>query len=590
MSEYGIKIRNIKAGTLYEYNLGVRDYYQSTQAMLSNSLFNDFLLKNGLKVNKSGATRDIVCIEFDFGSRSYEDEILHIEKLKEKYKEEGNTSMLDTMNNIEKRVHENESKYIKKTKEEIREEFYENGVDITYITKNKNGEVVKKEIIHYEMLFRSTGKAKKGACMFIKKTLHKKASNFLRMGIKLKKKNAPIVEIGAYCSLIASGICGKIKIDPSNILVLQDFDSFFETKVISVETDDNKQCIAKRYDNYKLKNTLFDGQALIDESIFPEWGEGYILLRHHFCKMAAFKTKIQNFFKDYYGDKYDTATVKDMFGREIPVKQVQLITTDNAMKWLKFGISYEYWSEWVNANDNEFGIVKTAHESKLGNVQRMSYQMVNALDQSVMEDVVKCSKEYVELMKRDNHVFLDYLMKNANFANDYEPLVALCEQNWDFTRSEYFRDRKRKIIEAYTLNFKSGHINQNADNLVIVGSPYAMLMHSVGENPELDPTFEHEEGTIQCYTSRFNDNEYLAFFRSPFNSKNNMSYLHNHHHPYFDKYFDFGKLIIAVNMVHTDFQDRNNGLTYWVTLSQAYNEDRVKMGKIGGRFNILIPR
>ena len=69
-----------------------------------------------------------------------------------------------------------------------------------------------------------------------------------------------------------------------------------------------------------------------------------------------------------------------------------------------------------------------------------------------------------------------------------------------------------------------------------------------------------------------------------------MSYLHNHHHPYFDKYFDFGKLIIAVNMVHTDFQDRNNGLTYWVTLSQAYNEDRVKMGKIGGRFNILIPR
>ena len=43
MSEYGIKIRNIKAGTLYEYNLGVRDHYQSTQAMLSNSLFNDFL-------------------------------------------------------------------------------------------------------------------------------------------------------------------------------------------------------------------------------------------------------------------------------------------------------------------------------------------------------------------------------------------------------------------------------------------------------------------------------------------------------------------------------------------------------------------
>ena len=31
--------------------------------------------------------------------------------------------------------------------------------------------------------------------------------------------------------------------------------------------------------------------------------------------------------------------------------------------------------------------------------------------------------------------------------------------------------------------------------------------------------------------------EYLAEFRSPFNSKNNMGYLHNVHHEYFDKYF-----------------------------------------------------
>ena len=54
---------------------------------------------------------------------------------------------------------------------------------------------------------------------------------------------------------------------------------------------------AEKAKQYELCNTLFDGQALIDISIFPSWGEGYILLRHHFCKMAAFCTKIQLFLR-----------------------------------------------------------------------------------------------------------------------------------------------------------------------------------------------------------------------------------------------------------------------------------------------------
>ena len=33
---------------------------------------------------------------------------------------------------------------------------------------------------------------------------------------------------------------------------------------------------------------------------------------------------------------------------------------------------------------------------------------------------------------------------------------ALVEQNRDFLRSEYFRDRKKNIIQAYVLNFKNG--------------------------------------------------------------------------------------------------------------------------------------
>ena len=565
MSEYGLKIKNFQAGSLYGYNLGTRDRLDSTNAMLTNSLFSDFLKENGLNIWKNESTRDLICIEFEYGSRSYHEELKHLDKMD---KEVDNDSDLSEIDKKEKkdmisffrdRTKENKDKYNKKSAEELRILFYTQGVDVNYQTYNKKGEVIKEEKIHYKMLYRTPGKAKKGSCMFINETLYNKARDFLYMGIQLPQHNSPIVEMGAYSSLITSSIVGRVQILPEQILVVEDVDSFFRTKVISVETDENKHCKAIPIDDYQVKNTLFDGQALIDTSVFPAWGEGYILLRHHLCKMAAFHANIQLFMKEYFGDKYETATVKDMFGNDVRVKDIRLITTDNAMKWLKFDVSYEYWSNWVRANNSMFGIVKTAHQSKLGEVQRMSYQMINALDMDIMPQVVQCSMDYIEQLKTNDDVFLNYLRDNTNFSNDYKVLVALVEQDRDFLRSEYFRDRKRKIIEAYVLNFKNGKIIQNADNLVIVGSPYAMLLHSVGVDVNNDCTFCTEQDTIQCWTERFESEEYLAEFRSPFNSKNNMGYLHNVHHEYFDKYFKFGKQIIAINMIGTDFQDRNNG-------------------------------
>lgn len=548
--------------------------------MFVNSLFKDFLMNNGLKAPNGESTRDLVCIEFNYGSRSFQDEIRHLNRVASKFTKEWKRAKINHDNyemnsawikrekilDLANAARINKEHYIKKSADELRKYYYQNGLDITYTIYKKNGEVKSQEAIHYLMLYRSTGKAKKGSCMFIRESLYEKATEYLRMGIQIDDDNPMLVELSAYSPLISSGIVGKVKINPRNILVLKDVDRFFETKVISVETNSYQHCIAKEIDHYKLKNTLFDGQALIDASIFPSWGNGYILLRQHFCKMAAFHANIQDFFKDYFGGQYETATVTDMFGVEHRAKDIELITTDNALKWLKFNKSYDYWCEWVEKDNNMFGVVKTAHPSKLGSQQKMSYQMVNSLDSSIMDSVTKESVEYINKLKTDTDVFLDYLEKNENFSNDFRVLIELVKHNPDFERSTYFRERRKKIIMNYVLNFKSGRIIQNAENLTIVGSPYAMLLYAATGNPDSvdqDDTFYTEDDCIQCYTERFSSNTYLAFFRSPFNSKNNLTYLHNMYHKKLDKYFNFGEQIVAVNMIGTDFQDRNNGLIYW---------------------------
>ena len=219
-TKYGVKIKNISAGTLYMYNLGLRDMgslrKSSKDAMLVNSLLLDFLKENGLKIKKNGSTEDVIGIDFDHKSYSYDDEVKKlkskISEYKAKAENKDNTEKEKQLynNQIEfyssrlKFAEENSSLFCEKSVDDIRKEFYNDGVDVTYNTYNKDGSVKNSRVVHYKMLYRSAGKAKQGNCIFIKQSLWEKTHNFMYMGYKMPKHNAPIVEMGVYASLIAS--------------------------------------------------------------------------------------------------------------------------------------------------------------------------------------------------------------------------------------------------------------------------------------------------------------------------------------------------------------------------------------------------
>jgi hypothetical protein len=191
----------------------------------------------------------------------------------------------------------------------------------------------------------------------------------------------------------------------------------------------------------------------------------------------------------------------------------------------------------------------------------MSYQMINTLP-CKKEDIIKLSKtsvEYVELIKRDNDEFEKFLRNNANEINHYEMLADLYNHNHDFGNSKWFRLEKRKIIYSYVDRLRKGKITINADNLTICGNPYALLLYTVGEDWSKDQTLNHEEGVIQCYTRRFEDNKYLCAIRNPHNSPNNTCYLHNVYSFEMERYFPFSKNILAINCICSDIQDRANG-------------------------------
>lgn len=102
-----------------------------------------------------------------------------------------------------------------------------------------------------------------------------------------------------------------------------------------------QECDAKYVSDERVKNILWDGMGLIDESIFPKNMNGFIYCRSHFFKSCLFRGNIKEFFKDYcteHNIEYDKFTTEkiDLFGRKLSLANIDVVITDKSLKWLKF--------------------------------------------------------------------------------------------------------------------------------------------------------------------------------------------------------------------------------------------------------------
>ena len=71
--------------------------------MLNHSLFSNWLHENGMKTDKKDeTTRDIICLDFQFGLRSYKEELEHLKKMRKDAKD--NEEKLEKVNELEEKV------------------------------------------------------------------------------------------------------------------------------------------------------------------------------------------------------------------------------------------------------------------------------------------------------------------------------------------------------------------------------------------------------------------------------------------------------------------------------------------------------
>lgn len=335
-----------------------------------------------------------------------------------------------------------------------------------------------------------------------------------------------------------------------------------------------KECYVDRpKGKSEVKNVLWDGMGICAEEIFPDNMDGFIYCRSHFFKSCLFRGNIQEYFRDYYGDNYETAMVTDMFGNVFLVKDIKVIITENSIKWMKFknlmgktdADAYSYYKKYMKKHEEKFAIVKTGHASKYSDLQRSSYQINNSLpciDRKILERIAKVSIDYCNSLKLSHEAYIKHLKINASKRYSINNvLVALDEWNENFRYTEYFKKKRNDIISRFkNERLKLGKLLQYGDNLTICGNPVALLMKVTGQDFLNEPCFKRIDNGIQCYTTRFQDGERLAGFRSPHNSPNNIVHLVNTYSEGIQKYFpNLGNNVIVINGIGTDVQSRLNG-------------------------------
>ena len=467
-----------------------------------------------------------------------------------------------------------------KSTKEIREFFYRpDGFGITY---DIDGE---ETLISYVRYKRTASGAREGSCLFIAEQLYEHMMSWSSAGIdQSKAKHIDSISWEAYVALTLSSIETTVILDPRQFLFIKDKETIIRHgKAFEITNSPNRDCLIPRHNIYSdadndrtltNKNKIWDGEGLIDDSIFAEnetlkanySDKCMLLLRGKLFKACMFRTHIQKWFKDN-GISDETHKVTDLNGytQAKTISDIKFIVPYSCLKFLKFkGDKSEETAikNWITDIAGKrtvplFGIIKSDKKSKLANGQKVftTYQMLNTLGfdentartflQPTIENMTKLSTpgeagaNYLKFYL-DNFFFTpapsynDYGEESADISDTfkifhYEEQTAstILKYDTDYYNTPHYRH----IVESLLKHIKK----QTSDVRVLIDGVYAtlfcngieLLKSVVDKNYEPDTnskitiTLNGSEQVLpllkrtEIYTKRFSDNSKLLCARNP---------------------------------------------------------------------------
>ncbi|MBQ6263988.1 MAG: hypothetical protein IJK60_00900 [Clostridia bacterium] len=468
---------------------------------------------------------------------------------------------------------------------DLRDLLYENG----FTMLNAKGNPI--EYVRYK---RSAGMSRVGKCYFIRKEMYKKMMAWSDFSPGSKKIDAEMRKYGltlktdpvaheAYTALTLSTIEDTVEIPLDSILFLPDAKFTTDAKTICV-TSKNGCVMAEEKQINSMPTVLWDGEALLDESVFEQAGrsdKGMMLLRNRWFKSCAFNTKLQKWFKD---NCITEVSQLQGFTLAKDISQVKMVVTDTSLKFFKVlsgkpPYVIAYWISQLNNDGGEtFGIVKSEKPTKYmgGQYVRTSYQLINTIN--ITEKEAKKLVEPVNKLKNDIRAgyrgMKYYLDEYRSDGSDLEfnPLLykkrlvsEILNKYPEFAETKMFYGFRNDIIREINSSVKQGKLLVRGTNAVLFGNGQELLNCCIREN-FLDLSWGAESaikavGKGVIFSDFFMLGGKILCIRSPHITMGNISVADNRPVK-FEHYFNLTENIVCIDALDSPIQHRLNGCDY----------------------------
>lgn len=383
--------------------------------------------------------------------------------------------------------------------------------------------------VRYKRLLGTNGGIKNSTIVFVSERLHPE----LRRRVENDRNpEKPFVtaKLEAYKALTCSA-SNPVSM-PNGVLIVNDAETHFTADVVYMTDENVDEPTMEFRKDEPITMDASDGYGIMSPSLAKRWsnelGLDYVVAGLN-SRMAFTKGMIFTFdFLDFAEKVAGTYMVKDAWGDELDIRQVELILTTSMVKlWDSYGSCREFIEKSV-ANGYTFGVAKTCPR-RLENERSLNYQFIqsiNMTDEDIDELIAPMMDEFSDVINGDWRKSVLFAkgsgLSEKNIFNQsddiYKALMIDHRLEGDpFIQNTIFQLIKNRIREA-----KVGVIKVHGNYSIVSGDPYLLCESIFGMEPVglLKAGEIYNKFWIDCGANT------LACFRAPMSCRENIRTVH----------------------------------------------------------------
>lgn len=383
--------------------------------------------------------------------------------------------------------------------------------------------------IKYVRLLGTNGGVKTSTIVFVSERLAPELRRLIDNGRDKNKELVP-AKLEAYQALVCSG---SIPVSmPKGVAVVDDCYTTFKSDVVDLTDESDGDPIMTFVKNEEIELDASDGFGLMLPSLAERWSEELKLdyvtsgvnTRCSWEKGMVFTFDFLEFADKVAG----TRVIRDAWGNEVDLTNVELILTTSMLKLWDFYHSCEEYLRNCEENGYTFGVTKTCPE-KLENERNLNYQFIQSYkltDEQIEELITPTIEEIHDILSLDWRKSVLFLKgiglteDNVDYVDaDFAKAIMVDQRMMHdpFVRKKIFAMIKKRITDA-----KIGVLKVHGNYSIISGDPYALCQSIFG----MEVTGLLKAGEV--YNKYWLDGgaDKLACFRAPMTSHNNIRLVH----------------------------------------------------------------